>query len=232
MIAGDPKPAKPYAVYVYRASMAGPAFQKLRADRGTDVTCWWRVTNMCSERGGLRVSGPDHLEGIADDQLVVAYAALGRMIERCSALDASLTALLGAITGIGEIGAHELLLHAIDANRKLELIKLIGRSTSEAVQADVERLAKKAGEVLGLRNLAAHAIFVVYEGELVLTSLALTRVMHEDRSKCILEAARLDHIAEKADRLAAIANELTAHFESFVPQVNDEARAYARRMKV
>lgn len=176
------------------------------------------------------------LGGHSLEEECAAYESLGRLVETAACFDMQITALLGAMTGIGEIGTHEMILHSIDFNRKCEIIKaMLGRFPDREPWSKVKPILKFGRTLIEKRNLAAHGVIGTHEGQIIFFTVALPKVLHEDNERALLRANEIPPLVERAsDRLDEIVG-LVEQFESFVPALNSRhrvQRAWERMVKL
>jgi hypothetical protein len=172
------------------------------------------------------------LASFTETERASAFETLGRFIHAVAELDMMVTALLGAITGIGEIGPHELILHSIDLNRKCELLRtLTGAAPDREDLRAVRRIVKFTQRANEKRNIAAHGMLVEHLGKIAMASVTLPRMLSPGAERAIVLVDHLPPITEQASKRSVQANELVEHFERQMPSITDAQRQKVRRQR-
>lgn len=145
-----------------------------------------------------------------------AYRAMGRFISACSKMDGFFSGALAAVANMqGPVDAF--IIHAIDFNRKREIVRgFVAMSALHPVAEikELERLSKKAAELMDDRNTVAHGALQEVNGEFKLFRVGFPALANLfSQPNATLEVSKLDALSDKADAIGRRFYEIEAFFE-------------------
>jgi len=120
--------------------------------------------------------------------------------------------------------AHALIIHSIDFNRKREIIRAfatMGDRIPNAVAEvkELERLSKKAADLMDHRNTVAHGLMEEKDGVFKFYRIGVPALAkHLAKPDEALDVARLAQLTGKADAISDRLHEIEGAFERFHKQ--------------
>lgn len=172
------------------------------------------------------------LENFTPEERALAFETVGRFVHAVSELDLMISALVAALMGLSEVGAHEMLVHSIDLNRKCEILRTIAAFAPEREEfKTVRRIVKFTQRANERRNIAAHGILGEVNGKIAAFTVNFSRVLSPGGERALVFVDRLPPLIEQAGKRSEQASELVAHFESHMSGAMDARRTAARLQK-